>query len=830
MLSTNIPIRLEPISDCPPTAKLALTELDEVFNLLPLNNYEETKTFQSYDCLHDQLHFWGLKDLTDLEANVMPELNRFGVLSIDTEAQGGLLPEILSVQAMGGRQRIFHLHDLLESIDDSMTPRQKHFGDEPRKELRKHLGWLLDVIESRHFLKIGYNIQEQIDYMGHGMWAGNLPMANVLDVQVLYEYNQSRGMYRPDLLLDLGRHAGFGKLAVLHNQYDHCVYDRDTFLWYRLGDWQKFDVHRKEFKGARPWMFRWRPDNQFLLPKQKLFLYLNLATPLRMLVQAIWWAIQEQDIYVSKKADLFDAVDLLAGKAWPKDYLVRSRNNRKIKEAKKYFQAQKERREERKALEREERQKRASSDVEEKAEAELTQAFSGYPGPRPVATGLVPKGGKRKTGGVTPLATVPEEASTHYSDIGGAVDTLVEELASTGQDDSEMAEEQLGEAASAGALPHDSGAAGDLSGNESGKLVKSAPLVGTAEPSSGQVDAVGLVSDSLADEAVYQGEKIFGVYYHPKTDRMGYEDRGPVMLVNEDATAVMCYCEQSFSTLLELRNHHESDCNVMGGHVSMGQDAGDEPAEKKTKVDTGATDLTVKYKAEEEVIAEAVAKRHEIQLQPHHLDALLPDVSLFGRYVDPAKALLSKVDGDPGHKHFERNSSKRRNKLKNNILAVLSKRTQPEHVLEDSLFMATHCSDCGGKYHSPDTIQCPVARYHNGMKVLDHYTGAGFFTLFPCLFCESVLHTTVVCPELHSFCQHCWVRGHRPGQACRFKAAYKKKFDQYSRYGFRTYRAATDGARWSYKPLGDLDSVKSGYLSDTENKADFTTFILNTQK
>ena len=716
-----------------------------------MNTYEETKTFGSYDCVHDQIHYWKQEDLTDLEAKAMPEMNRYGVFALDTESHDGFLPEILSVQPLGGRQRIFHLHDLLKSVEDNLTPKQRFFGEDGKKGVLGHLQWLLDAIKSEQFLKLGHgNVKDKIELMGFGMWLGKLPATNVLDVKDLYDYNCDSDIYCPELLQALRHQKGLGKFAQLHNVYDHCIYDKETFTKQTVGgDWSRFDPQRKIFKGEdRPWMLRWRPTNHFLHPKQKLYLYLNLATPLRMLCHSVWWSLQEAEIPVSKKTDLFDAIDLLARLVWHGDYVLRSRNNRKIKEAKKYFEAEQKKRDEERRAERKERQKRSMGAGEEKEkEAELKEAFQGYKGPQPVG-----------------MAT----ASTSEPTSAQEADVSVEEV-------------------------------------EDIEDVDAANVADEAQQ-------VKVLFGDEDEGAVYQGEKLFGVYYHPVTKKMGYADRG-------------WFNEQDY---FEAMDQPEPT---------------NEPEEKRMKVDTEPTgavatgamategearDLSVLYSEEElKAIEEAQSKRKLIQLRPHILDAILANVSIHGRYVDPVKGQMARVDGDPGHQHFQRNSNKRRTKLKNSIIQVLSTRTVPEHLLEDSLFLAAHCSDCGGKFHSPDTIQCPIARYHNGMKVVDEHNTAGFFVLFPCLVCDSVIHTTVVCPELHAFCKVCHVRGHRPGQPCRFQAAFKARFDRFSRYGLRTYRATSEGDRWGYRPVDDDDSVKAGYLSDTEDEKDFTKFILS---
>ena len=106
MFSTVTEVRLKSLDESPLSARKALTELSVVLNRLPWNTYEETKTFGSYDCTHDQIHYWKQEDLTDLEAKAMPEMNRFGVFALDMARDEGFLPEILSVQPHGGRQRI----------------------------------------------------------------------------------------------------------------------------------------------------------------------------------------------------------------------------------------------------------------------------------------------------------------------------------------------------------------------------------------------------------------------------------------------------------------------------------------------------------------------------------------------------------------------------------------------------------------------------------------------------------------------------------------------------------------------------------------------------
>ena len=70
------------------------------------------------------------------------------------------------------------------------------------------------------------------------------------------------------------------------------------------------------------------------------------------------------------------AIDLLAGNAWSSDCILRSRNNKKIKEAKKYFEAEKKKRDEERRAERKERQKKSVGAGEEK-EADVKEALQG---------------------------------------------------------------------------------------------------------------------------------------------------------------------------------------------------------------------------------------------------------------------------------------------------------------------------------------------------------------------------------------------------------------------------------------------------------------------
>ena len=688
MLSTKVEISLS-TKRCPSAAKTAIKELSEVLSLLPINTYEESKSAcKTYDCLYMQQQLWDHESIKNLEQQVMTELNRYGVVAISTEnPKSRPIPDVLTFHPLGGHQYVFHLQKIRESLDKHHghpSARSSKGEETVRQKLRSSLLWMFKAMESKHFLKIGVDLEGKLSTLYSGFLGQSFQgLPNTFDVQQLFYFNSHSSMYDSSVLKTMGDRRGLAPLSLLHNQYDHAIYDHLSFKVNKLGDWSRFDTMRKIFKKELPAMYRWRPEKNFLHPKQQLYLYLETATCLRAFSQSIWWYIQSGDIPLCKKADLFDCSDLFAEKVWRESYQVRKRNKRKIEEAKKHIEKGIKKREEAKMKEKRERQKKALMQEEEAAkDAEIEEAFANYKGPNIEFIGVNEENGVPSDSPARPPQ--PKEAEP-------TKETRPPAVQETWPPQSEVPS----------------------------KSKEIADSVSTEQVSEKEVE------DEKAEEAIYQGDWVYSVYYHPKTDQLGYREKGQALLVSENLEAIMCTCGSAYQTLQQLREHILNNCEE--------GPSGKQPKQKKIKIEKPPS-VDLYSEGEQLAINKALQRREQVERQPHDLKTWLPNVSIYGLYIDPQKAMLSRADGDPGHSHFARNDAKKRQKLRARLAKELASRKVPEHLLENSLFMGAHCKDCGDQFHSPDTILCPVARYHNGLKVLNDHCSADFFMVFPCLY------------------------------------------------------------------------------------------------
>lgn len=818
--------------------------MDSVLQKLSVSRYEEEDRQPPYfPCLKYQEKVDTLEEVLEIAPYFQHELNRYGVMTVSVK--GHPLPDVILLQALGGQSYVIHWYKIREFGRLLLG----HTATEDRLRMwgSSALEFLFTILESPQYIKFGCNIGDSLTKLqkAFGRAADYKYLPNVFGSMDLFNYNKSRHVYSTTLMSCVGKTMSkswaLGLQSLLHNQFDFQVYKESTFTTNKIGDWKDLPSFRKDHNQGTPALLRWRQE--FLEPKQLLYCYLETVTLMRMFLQSVWYTVQKEKVKISPSDDMYQAIESFTVMVWSSDYDPRGRNQRKIEEAVEFLKKP--------------RKVDITVQVLREQEAERRRIFKRKFEESSATTGPPDKQKK--------CSSTPDD-----DDLNLSFSQANEVLGQDGSDTSKV-DQPSKQAVKVTSSTGDKSKAKDTQVQGDRSETKDTPVQGdksetkdtpAQEDKSETKDSHAQADKSTTKDSQAQEEKSKTEDCSAHGNKSKDISRSPsiVDISSDDQLDVSGQQseDQEIIELVETAYEADSETLVSGDLVFLGETSCDKylrlstntyeyvdfyPSEdaETAKLDQLSDDRLSSKSVPDELksaFRDAIRRREKLQLNPHFFDLMYPGDPIRRRYLCPKKkAVIQKAmeeaDDIPPERQAKYKREKRQKEEKN-LLKELKTRNVLEHLQPETFFTWNHCKDCGGAFHSANTKDCPVTRYQLGQGLLacDQWASPDFFTLYPCLYCEGLDHTTVVCAQMHAYCQACRVRGHKQGEECSKPMSFKAyKFKRLAPFGIRTRTAAahsehTDGAKWAFEPSKDL-KAEPGRMSPLPRASDFTKFVFD---